>query len=574
MSSIEPFTPEGIDPNSSYLATCINRVNLNYKSAIASLQSGDPTLRTDLNALTLKVNRGGYITINVKDYGATGDGIFDDTLSIQTAMGAVPADYGIIYFPKGIYKISGVIGIQNKNFLIIKSDNAVINQTHNDAGLYVNNCRYTRTEGSISIYTTTTGLTNNYGLFLTNNSMSNFSNIYVRGDFFTGVYLGINSAFNGSGTSINVFVDGCRRGIYMTGEYYELKNCHCYNNTYGAYLVGGNHGIIGGLYCYNTYGIYITGDEYANPDHGRIIGCTINHNAICGIWMKRLFLSESITGNQIWANKGSAGGLTGAISASARPYRYGLYMEGCTGVSVVGNQFMSNEVNLGYDGLCCSVISGNNFFGDGGRVAGYGLTEFHIGEFGENNRFYSGHISFNNITNNIFESPLGTGSTVSTRNFINYLTTYTNSTNNIIRGNIGTSTSSARTLSTYMYIGGSTFPAGQTYNIVDRENYMIEKATVFASDTSTNPADQSTNIFISPYLFGLSFNIYISYTPIEGRCVWVRVRTSSGNSPTIDPSAYGCTYSTTYKAFKFTTTPRFKFMPFNETPVSWIIYGY
>ena len=32
MSVVEPFTPEGINPNSSYLATCINRVNTNYKT--------------------------------------------------------------------------------------------------------------------------------------------------------------------------------------------------------------------------------------------------------------------------------------------------------------------------------------------------------------------------------------------------------------------------------------------------------------------------------------------------------------------------------------------------------------
>jgi len=45
------------------------------------------------------------LIINVKDYGATGDGITDDTVAVQAAIDAAPNGGGIV-FPRGIYKVS------------------------------------------------------------------------------------------------------------------------------------------------------------------------------------------------------------------------------------------------------------------------------------------------------------------------------------------------------------------------------------------------------------------------------------------------------------------------------------
>lgn len=46
---------------------------------------------------------------NVKKYGAKGDGFTDDTQAIQKAINAAAKDGGTVFFPKGIYNISGPI---------------------------------------------------------------------------------------------------------------------------------------------------------------------------------------------------------------------------------------------------------------------------------------------------------------------------------------------------------------------------------------------------------------------------------------------------------------------------------
>ena len=67
--------------------------------------------------------------INVKDHGAVGDGVTDDTVAIQAAL-----DYGFnIKFPIGNYLISSVLVLRPKHHLIgsgmaqfINADNTVI----------------------------------------------------------------------------------------------------------------------------------------------------------------------------------------------------------------------------------------------------------------------------------------------------------------------------------------------------------------------------------------------------------------------------------------------------------------
>lgn len=58
----------------------------------------------------------GAPAFNVKNYGAKGDGVTDDTAAIQSAYAALVAlGYGTLYFPPGIYAISSTLNIGNGN---------------------------------------------------------------------------------------------------------------------------------------------------------------------------------------------------------------------------------------------------------------------------------------------------------------------------------------------------------------------------------------------------------------------------------------------------------------------------
>jgi hypothetical protein len=59
----------------------------------------------------------GLTVINVRDKGATGDGITDDTRAFQRAISALPIDGGTVYVPQGTYLINSDVRDVNGNVL-------------------------------------------------------------------------------------------------------------------------------------------------------------------------------------------------------------------------------------------------------------------------------------------------------------------------------------------------------------------------------------------------------------------------------------------------------------------------
>ncbi len=63
---------------------------------------------------------------NVLDYGATGNGVSDDTTAIQTAINSVPSSGGTVVFPAGTYKISSALVVRSNLILEGVGDGASV----------------------------------------------------------------------------------------------------------------------------------------------------------------------------------------------------------------------------------------------------------------------------------------------------------------------------------------------------------------------------------------------------------------------------------------------------------------
>jgi polygalacturonase len=53
-------------------------------------------------------------TLNVKDFGAVGDGVADDTSAIQAAINAMTAG-GVLYLPEGTYRTTSEVSVSLSN---------------------------------------------------------------------------------------------------------------------------------------------------------------------------------------------------------------------------------------------------------------------------------------------------------------------------------------------------------------------------------------------------------------------------------------------------------------------------
>ena len=112
--------PTDITVNSSNIVNnSIIDDDVNSSAAIKSTKISYTSVGTGGTARTLASKLGDII--NVKDYGAVGDGTTDDRGAIQNAINAVPSTGGKVIFPAGKYKLGGSLQISNtKNAIILE----------------------------------------------------------------------------------------------------------------------------------------------------------------------------------------------------------------------------------------------------------------------------------------------------------------------------------------------------------------------------------------------------------------------------------------------------------------------
>ena len=86
-------------------------IGYNYDSA-ASVDAQDVTYKLPaIDSVFTNVEAKLSETVSVKDFGAVGDGITDDTAAIQAAVNSLPPAGGALYFPTGTYLVSSQITV-------------------------------------------------------------------------------------------------------------------------------------------------------------------------------------------------------------------------------------------------------------------------------------------------------------------------------------------------------------------------------------------------------------------------------------------------------------------------------
>lgn len=88
--------------------------------------------------MSTSVTRAAYPSfINIKQFGATGNGVTDDTAAIRAAVDALPAQGGDIFFPDGVYIITNTITIKKHGvtFRGITSASTYADQVNMQAGV-------------------------------------------------------------------------------------------------------------------------------------------------------------------------------------------------------------------------------------------------------------------------------------------------------------------------------------------------------------------------------------------------------------------------------------------------------
>lgn len=303
--------------------------------------------------------------LNLKDFGAIGDGIADETNAFQYAIDAATVKGGEVKLsPGSVYHIAGVVRLKS-NVTLDLSGCKVISS---GAG----SCFYAEDVVNFSvcnggIYTSDTYpsapppviLTGNFGIAINNCQRFKLSNLDIRGFSDCGIIVTssdethsgeVVSYSNMSGCNVSYCYTGIKFNGSFRSEYISVNSCFGYKNNFaGCHLEAGNVYLLGCSFSTNTiYGLYLK--SAANGGHGNASGCSFNHNSGKNVLIDSLQQGYLFSGCNIFDDAG------------LDPYSGMIQFAGCKGITFSGCQIMAN---IHADGLTASnQFVGCSFYGD------------------------------------------------------------------------------------------------------------------------------------------------------------------------------------------------------------------
>ena len=321
--------------------------------------------RTESSAVRRTQHQKNLDVLNVKDFGAIGDGIADETNAFQYAIDAATVKGGEVKLSSGsVYRIAGVVRLKSNVTLDLSGCTVISSGT--------GSCFYAEEVVNFSvcngrIYTSDTYpsapppaiLTGNFGIAINNCQRFKLSNLDIRGFSDCGVIVTssdethpgeVVSYSNMSGCNVSY----CYTGIKFIGsfrtEYISVNGCFGYKNNFaGCHVEAGNVYLLGCSFSTNTlYGLYLKSS--ANGGHGNASGCSFNHNSGKNVLIDSLQQGYLFSGCNIFDDAGSD------------PYSGMIQFAGCKGITFSGCQVMAN---IQADGLTASnQFVGCSFYGD------------------------------------------------------------------------------------------------------------------------------------------------------------------------------------------------------------------
>lgn len=278
-------------------------------------------------------------TVSVKDFGATGNGITDDTVAIQAALTAVSLSGGMVYAPAGTYKISAP--------LLVSTNTCV-------AGDGI----------GVTKFSATSAMTSSQAMFYGNGtSLMRFENFSILGntDGTNGAGAGIYCK-TGSGNQIrSVFVSNTTQAGIRLEEQNTAWIDSCWLESCGRTGYTDNHGIM--VYSASgstvpNYSIKITNNKINNAfrkgittygPNADIYDLLIEGNTVSGSGLGNIYLgTPSLRNVRVVGN-----------------YCYGGYVNmqlGPMTESVVANntlEYSTGDSNINCLGLTACAIIGN-----------------------------------------------------------------------------------------------------------------------------------------------------------------------------------------------------------------------
>ena len=253
-------------------------------------------------------------SVSVKDFGAKGDGVTDDTTAIQSAVTSLSTNGGTLFFPQGIYKVTAAINWYSRVNLVGVGGHigSLISATHS---------------GNIFQY-------------------ANIDFCIVEKLAFTGSGC---TAFKQTGTGANYTQNLTVRDCHFYGQlaeciYGNLIFAKIFDSTFGYYgTVGASHRHIASLgsatnltnsvFIMGNRFYYAKGNESIRFDSGTDLLITCNNfeaNTALPLRINGIF-NTRITGNWFEAN---------TIATSEIEINSGTYVSDSTPTEVTGNNFV------------------------------------------------------------------------------------------------------------------------------------------------------------------------------------------------------------------------------------------